>query len=120
MTERDAIRSLPNDIARVKVVQRLVSMKSWEAVSYLVIGESSGNNHVLDKAFEHLDFSFINVGNLLKESTDLQLRNWGIDLAIALLSKGATFHQMELNLGKAAIHIGVSSALRTGSIKLIG
>ena len=99
---------------KVKIIQRLVSNKVWEGVSNLVTGNYSGDHIELAASFSELDFSFVPVGNLLKETTLQQQKNWGIQLAIELLKKGAPFQQMEHCLGKAAIHIGVQIALETG------
>jgi hypothetical protein len=98
---------------KAKIIQRLISNKVWEGVSYLVTGEYSGDNVELAATFFDLDFSFVSVGNLLGEISLHQQINWGMHLAIALLKKGASFRQMEFTLGKTAIHIGVQLALET-------
>ena len=111
---------IPKDkTVKVKIIQRLVSNKVWEGVSYLVIGVYSGEHMELAATFSELDFAFVPVGNLLQETTLLQQKSWGIQLAMTLLEKGASYQQMELYLGKAAIHIGVQSALETGRFENI-
>ncbi|CAC5364292.1 unnamed protein product [Mytilus coruscus] len=107
---------IPQDEAtKEKVIQRLILNKSWANISYLVTGVYPGNNVDLAGSFSDLNFSFVPVGNLLRQISVSQKKSWGIQLAIALLRNGASYEQMEFDVGQAAIHIGVQDALETGS-----
>jgi hypothetical protein len=55
---------------KAKIIQRLISNKVWEGVSYLVTGKYSGDNMELAATFFDLDFSFVSVGNLLSKRVE--------------------------------------------------
>ena len=57
----------------------------------------------------------INVGALLRNISEPNLRAWGIELALSLLRGNASIHEISLSFGKPILHVGVRITLQTGN-----
>ena len=56
----------------------------------------------------------VNVGSLLSSISELQLRAWGIQLAVMLLSFEAPAQDIARSFGKPTLHVCVNLTLQSG------
>ncbi|XP_062596607.1 uncharacterized protein LOC134258063 [Saccostrea cucullata] len=101
------------------VIQKLCDMDCWEGVSLLVVGIHSGPKSDFDKMLAEGSTTNVPVGKLLKNSSRKNLRTFGLQLAVALLDNGAPVLQLEQEMGKPMIHIGLKMYLETDKDTLL-
>ncbi|XP_067665651.1 TPR and ankyrin repeat-containing protein 1-like [Haliotis asinina] len=98
------------------VLKELAKVNRWQAVSLLILGLTNGQDCPLDCVASEASTAGIIVSGLLKHLSDVELKTWGIKLAICLLKKGAA---IETIAADAPVPItAVKLAIRTGNNEL--
>ncbi|XP_071113489.1 TPR and ankyrin repeat-containing protein 1-like isoform X1 [Haliotis cracherodii] len=100
------------------VLKNLAKSDRWQAVSLLILGLTNGQDCPLDCVASDASTAGISVSGLLKHLPDVELKKWGIKLAICLLKKGAAMESISADVVEPVPITAVVSAIRTGNNEL--
>ncbi|XP_046565535.1 uncharacterized protein LOC124274238 [Haliotis rubra] len=100
------------------VLKQLAKGDRWQAVSLLILGLTNGQDCPLDCVASEASTADITVSGLLKHLSDVELKTWGIKLAICLLKKGAAIETIAAHYLEPVPITAVEVAIRTGNNEL--